>query len=151
MSLRNVKISSGSITEKGNLTGFTGKGVRIHVFVKQLALKGLPADFFRDAEVPETDATGKLTGKMLKVKALAKPLFAIVDMDYVVKNKVNPDGTAIVRPTATGIFDSMDALVAEYTDESGIDESIAAKITASATARGLNADQASALVAKATF
>lgn len=151
--LKNVKLSSGSITAKANLTAYTGKGLKVHVYAKQLALAQLPADYFKEVEVPEFDDAGKLTGKKLKVQSLTKPLFAIVDIDHIVPDsKPNPaTGVPDPRPTAKGIFQSMDDLIAEYTDESGIDQTITAKITANAAAGGLSAEQAAVLVAKAIF
>ena len=129
--MKNYIITSGQLTAQGNLTGYTSKGIRIHVFARQLNALGLTKDSLEKTPISPSN-----------------PLFCIADeKSYNAKkdDQGNPipfeDGsTTMVRLTALSIFQKKEQLISAHAEESLLDAEITHEINTLATARGLTSD-----------
>ncbi len=120
--MKNYAITSGKFTNKKNFTGYTAKGIRVHIHEAQmLALK-----WASDAEVKF-------------------PFYAVAEVRIIGQlgedNKpLVVDGVPVTaeRLTAGAVFATKEALVNASVDELTLDLSIAAEVQKQATASGLS-------------
>ena len=124
--MKNYVLTSGQVTGKGNLTGYTALGVRVHVHKRQL------------------DALG-----INKAEDIKYPLFVIAsEKEYEEQDKDGvATGVKFKRLTALSAFTTKEQLVAAHTDAAMIDVEIAQSISVKATATGLSKEVVENLLA----
>lgn len=130
--MKNYAITSGKFTGKGNFTGYTAKGERLHIHAAQMSSLGVKED-----------------------KDLKFPFFAIGAVKQIgqlnedLSPKVNADGSAVLvdRLTAMSVFATKEALVAAHVDDATLDIAIAKSVKETATANGLGEKELNALLA----
>lgn len=130
--MKNYAITSGKFTGKGNFTGYTAKGERLHVHAAQMSSLGWKSD----AEVKF-------------------PFFAIgavkqigqLNEDATPKVDANNQPVLVDRLTAMSVFATKVALVAAHADDATLDIEVAKAVKESAVANGLSTKEVEALLA----
>jgi hypothetical protein len=114
--MQNLVITSGAFTTAGNYSGYTAKGLRVHVFGRQLKSVGWEAD-----------------------EDVSLPFYAIAETKTI--NRVDAEGNATgetaERLTALSVFKSKDDLVNAHVNDAMLDVEVAQKIHSVATEAGL--------------
>ncbi len=121
--MKNYVITSGKFTEKGNFTGYTALGARVHIHQAQM-----------------------LALKWIKNEEVKFPFYAVGEvksigqLDENQKPKTNADGTPVMveRLTATSVFSAKSALIDAFVDERTIDLEISGAVSTKAKALGLS-------------
>jgi len=120
--MKNYAITSGKFTAKKNFTGYTAKGVRVHIHAAQmLALKWATDEqvVFPFYAVAEERTIGQLDENQQPVLKDGVPVTA-------------------QRMTAASVFLTKDALINASADELTLDIEIASKVQEAAKASGLS-------------
>ncbi len=130
--MKNYAITSGKFTGKGNFTGYSALGERIHVHAAQMASSGWKKD--EDVKFPfyavgETKQIGQLNENN--------------------EPKVDASGVAVLvdRLTATSVFATKDALLEARVEDATLNVEIAAQIGTKAKAAGLSDEAVKELLA----
>lgn len=129
--MKNYIITSGQLTAQGNLTAYTSKGIRIHVYDRQLNALGL---------TKETLDKNPISAK--------NPLYCIADVkSYNAKkdDQGNPipfeDGSLTMsRLTALSIFADKTDLISAHSEDVLLDAEIEHEINSQISAKGLTSD-----------
>ena len=121
--MKNLVINNGAFTEKGNFTGYTALGERVHIYGRQMDAIGI-----------------KSTDKV------QFPLFVIADMKTI--NTVDKDGneTENQRLTALSVFAKKEDLIQAHVDSNMLTVEIAKSVKVTASSAGLSEAEVEALL-----
>lgn len=140
--MKNYIITSALCTDKGNVSAYTSKGERIHIYARQLLSLGLTKEMLgTDKEKGTTPIT------------VANPLFCIAEtktFNARIDEKGNPvafaDGsTTMTRLTALSVFTKKTDLIGAHVEENLLEQEIQHETTKVASSRGLNTSDVSTL------
>ena len=129
--MKNYAITSGQFTAKGNFTGYTAKGERLHIHKAQM------------------DSLG-----VTKKEDLKFPFYAIgenkkigqLDENGAPKVDANNNPVLVDRLTATSVFASKEAIINAHVEDATLNMEITQSIKAKATTAGLTEADVKALL-----
>ena len=130
--MKNYAITSGKFTGKGNFTGYTAKGERLHIHAAQMSALGVSKD--ADVKFP-----------FFAIGAVKQ----IGQLNEDASPKVDANGSPVLvdRLTAMSVFATKEQLVAAHVDDTTLDIAIAKSVKEVATANGLGEKELNALLA----
>ena len=140
--MKNYIITSATCTDKGNLSAYTSKGERIHIYSRQLTSLGLTNEMIGTDKVKGTNPI-----------TVDNPLFCIAEMKTFNARKDDQgnsipfaDGShTMTRLTALSVFTKKTQLIGAHVEENLLEQEIQHETTKIATSRGLNTSDVSTL------
>ena len=140
--MKNYIITSATCTANGNVSAYTSKGERIHIYARQLTSLGL---------TKEQLGTDKEQGT--KPITVANPLFCIAEHKTFNARKDDQgnsipfaDGSlTMTRLTALSVFTEKTQLIGAHVEENLLEQEIQHETTKVATSRGLTTSDVSTL------
>lgn len=140
--MKNYIITSATCTDKGNVSAYTSKGERIHIYARQLASLGLTTEMLGTDKVKGTNPI-----------TVDNPLFCIAEHKTFNARKDDQgnsipfaDGSlTMTRLTAMSVFTKKTQLIGAHVEENLLEQEIQHETAKVATSRGLTSDSVAQL------